>query len=126
MKEMKEMKEMKGIPVEFIENGIQAKLNEISDYRIIFYDELHTPTMAKTFELYTKDLSDDGYDLISKGITEFYPGECSNDYVNEVIKWYHSVESMLLDIRIELMHNFNIENPYTELRHRKESMKEGK
>lgn len=123
---MKEMKEIKGLPIEFMENGIQAKLDEIYYYRICFYDELNSDIMKDTFELYTNDLRDDGYSLISEGIEKFYPNDCDNAYMVKVSTWYASVEEMLLDLRIELMNKFNIDNPYIELRKRKETMKEGK
>lgn len=117
---MKEMKEMKGLPLEFMESGIQAKLDEIHDYRICFYDELHSEALEETFLLYSKDALEDGYALINEGIKEFYPNYCNNEYVEKVIKWYDSIDCMLLDLRIELMHRFNIKNPYVELRNRKE------
>lgn len=123
---MKEMKEIKTMPIEFMENGIQAKLNEIFDYRICFYDELNSDIMKDTFELYTKDMQDDGYTLIREGIEKFYPDECDYAYMEKVKTWYESVEELLLDLRIELMNVFNIANPYIELRNRKKTMKEGK
>lgn len=123
---MKEMKEIKGMPIEFMENGIQAKLDEIYDYRICFYDELNSDIMKDTFELYTKDLRDDGYELINEGIKKFYPKDCDNAYMEKVKTWYTSVEELLLDLNIELMNKFNINNPYIELHKRKETMKEGK
>lgn len=122
---MKEMKEIKAMPIEFMENGIQAKLDEIYDYRICFYDELNSDIMKDSFELYTKDLRDDGYKLIKEGIKKFYPNDCDNAYMEKVKTWYKSVEELLLDLRFELMKKFNIANPYIELRKRKDTMKEG-
>ena len=120
---MKEMKEIKGLPFEFVEYGIQAKLNEILDYRVCFWEELNSDHMKDTFEIYTKDMSNDGYSIISEGIEKFYPNDCNDTYVEKVTKWYNAVEEMLLDLRIELMHIFNINNPYIELRKRKEELK---
>ena len=121
---MKEMKEIKSLPIEFVERGIQTKLDEILDYRVCFYNELNSDLMKDNFELYSKDMSNDGYSLISEGIKKFYPNDCDVTYIEKVTKWYNAVEEMLLDLRIELMHKFNIENPYIELRKRKEELKE--
>lgn len=120
MKEMKEMKEMKGMPMEFMENGIQAKINEIYDYRMCFYDELNSEGMKDTFNYYSRDLMDDGFKLISIGIKKFYPGNCDVEYMNIVHKWYDNVDMMLLDLRITLMRKYNIDNPYTSVRNYKE------
>lgn len=117
---------MKEIPMQFMEDAIHAKINEIYDYRINFWDELKSDTMKDTFDLYTKDMENDGFDLINEGINKFYPNSCDDYYIKKVINWNNAVDSMLLDIRMELMHKFNIENPYLELRKRKETMKEGK
>lgn len=122
--EMEEMKEIKGLPIEFVESGIQTKLDEILDYRVCFYDELNSELMKYTFEIYSKDMSNDGYSLIKEGIEKFYPNDCDVTYIEKVTKWYNAVEEMLLDLRIELMNKFNIDNPYIELRNRKETMKE--
>lgn len=123
---MKEMKEIKGLPIEFMESGIEKKLQEIFEYRICFYNQLNSEEMKETFELYSKDLWNDGYKLINEGIAKFYPGHCNIDYMSRVHKWYDNVDLMLLDLRIELMHKFNIDNPYITLRKYKKSMKEGK
>lgn len=123
---MKEMKEIKSLPIEFVENGIQAKLDEIFYYRLCFYDELNSDLMKDTFEVYSKDMSEDGYRLIREGIEKFYPDDCDVTYIEKVTKWYKAVEDMLLDLNIELTKKFDIKNPYIELRKRKEEMKEGK
>ena len=119
------MKEMNGMPVEFIEGGIEKKLEEIHLYRMCFWDELHSDEMMKTFNIYTRDISDDGYTLINEGIKKFYPGHCDYEYMSQVHKWYDVVDEMLLDLRIELMQKHNIKNPYTTVRKYKENMKEG-
>lgn len=121
---MKEMKEIKCLPIEFVESGIQTKLDEILDYRVYFYEELNSELMKYTFEIYSKDMSHDGYSLIKEGIEKYYPNDCDVTYIEKVTKWYNAVEEMLLDLRFELMHKFNIDNPYIELRKRKEEMKE--
>lgn len=113
---MKEMKKMKGMPMDFIESGMYAKINEISNYRYCFWDILHNDVLKDTFNLYTRDLQDDGYNLLSEGIKEFYPNNCDNDYINKVNEWYYKVESCLCDLRIELMRNYNIKNPYITVR----------
>lgn len=123
---MKEMKEMKGLPIEFVENGIQTKLNELYYYRVCFYEELNSEFMKDTFELYTKDMRDDGYKLIAEGIANFYPNDCDVTYIEKVAQWDKAVQDMLLDLRIELTKKFDIKNPYMELRKRKEEMKEEK
>lgn len=120
------MKEMKALPFEFVENAIQSKLEDIYYYRICFYYELNSDIMKDTFEDYTKDMRDDGYQLINEGIKKFYPDDCDVSYIEKVTKWYAAVDEMLLDLRIELTKHFNIKNPYIELRTRKEEMKEGK
>lgn len=119
---MKEMKEIKGLPFEFVESAIQSKLDDILDYRIYFYDELNSKIMQYTFEVYSKDMSNDGYSLIEECIDKFYPNDCDVTYIEKVTKWYNAVEEMLLDLRIELTHKFNIDNPYIELRKRKKEM----
>lgn len=121
---IKKMKEIKGLPIEFVENGIEAKLNEIFYYRVCFYDELNSDLMKDTFELYSKDMSEDGYSLIREGIKKFYPNYCDVTHIEKVTKWYEAVEDMLVDLRINLTKYFNIKNPYIELRKRKEEMKE--
>lgn len=105
-------KNKKGIAMEFMENGIQAKLDEIFNYRLCFYDIIHNERLENTFNVYTSDLSDDGYNLMSKGINKFYPDNCDNEYINEVNEWYYKVEDCLCDLRIELMRNYNIKNPF--------------
>ena len=117
---MKEMKEMKGMPIEFMENGIQAKINEIYDYRLCFYDELNSEGMRETFNYYSKDLMNDGYKLINIGIKDFYPGHCDYEYMEIVHKWYDNVDMMLLDLRITLMQKYDIKNPFTRVRKYKE------
>ena len=114
------MKEMKEMPMQFMEDAINAKINEIYDYRINFWDELKSEKMKDTFELYTKDMENDGYDLIREGLEKFYPNSCNDVYVEKVINWSNAVDEMLLDLRIELQKTFNIKNAYIELRKRKE------
>lgn len=121
MKKMNGMPvEFNGMPVEFMESGIEKKLEEIYLYRMCFWNELHSDEMMKTFNIYTRDMADDGYDLIGDGIKKFYPGHCDCEYISQVHKWYDAVEEMLLDLRVELMQNHNIENPYTAVRTYKE------
>ena len=119
---MKEMKEKKGIPMQFIEDAVQAKINTIYDYRINFWDELKSDAMKDTFDLYTKDMENDGFELINEGVNKYYPNTCNDDYIEKVINWNNAVDAMLLDLRIELR-NFNIKNAYIELRNRKEGNK---
>lgn len=114
------MKEMKEIPMQFIEDAINAKINEIFDYRIHFWDELKSDAMKDTFDLYTKDMENDGFELINKGLKKFYPNSCDDDYIEKVINWYNAVNTMLLDLRIELQKTFDIKNAYIELRNRKD------
>ena len=114
------MKEMKEIPMQFMEDAINAKINEIYNYRIVFWDELKSEAMKNTFDLYTKDMENDGYELIREGLDKFYPNSCDDVYVEKVINWSSAVDNMLLDLRIELKKIFNIENAYIELRKRKE------
>lgn len=106
------------MPIEFIETGIQAKINEIYDYRI-YFNELNSERMKDTFKVYTRDMINDGYNLISEGVEKFYPDECNTAYIEKVTKWYNAVEEMLLDLRFELSEYFNINNPYIELSKRK-------
>ena len=114
------MKEMKEMPMQFMEDAISAKINEIYDYRINFWDELKSDAMKDTFDLYTKDMENDGFDLIREGLEKFFPNTCSDDYVENVINWSDAVDNMLLDLRIELQKTFNIKNAYIELLNRKE------
>ena len=114
------MKEMKEMPMQFMEDAINAKINEIYDYRINFWDELNSYAMKDTFELYTKDMENDGFDLIREGLDKFYPNSCNDVYVEKVINWSSAVDKMLLDLRIELQKTFNIKNACIELRKRKE------
>ena len=114
------MKEMKQIPMQFMEDAINAKINEIYDYRINFWEELNSNEMKDTFDLYTKDMENDGFDLIREGLEKFYPNSCNDVYVEKVINWSTAVDNMLLDLRIELQKVFNIKNAYIELRKRKE------
>lgn len=116
------MNKIKGLPIEFMENGILTKINEIHDYRMCFCDELNSEGMKDTFNYYTKDLMNDGYKLINIGIKEFYPGHCDYEYIELVHKWYDNVDIMLLDLRLNLMHKFDIENPYTSIRKYKEGV----
>lgn len=120
---MKEMKEMKGLPMEFMEEGIQAKIDEILNYRMCFYDAIHSERLEETFNLYTKDLSDDGYALMSEGIKNFYPDNCDTYYIEKVNAWCSKVEECLLDLRIELMRNYNVKNPFIEVIKYVESIK---
>ena len=110
---------MKQIPMQFMEDAINAKINEIYDYRINFWDELNSDEMKDTFDLYTKDMENDGFDLIREGLVKFYPNSCNDVYVEKVINWSNAVDNMLLDLRIELQKKFNIKNAYIELRNRK-------
>lgn len=114
------MKEMKQIPMQFMEDAINAKINEIYDYRINFWDELKSDAMKDSFDLYTKDMENDGFDLIREGLEKFYPNSCNDVYVEKVINWSTAVDNMLLDLRIELQKTFNIKNAYIEMRKRKE------
>lgn len=114
------IKEMKEIPMQFMEDAINAKINLIYDYRINFWDELKNDAMKDTFDLYTKDMENDGFDLIREGLEKFYPNSCNDVYVEKVINWSSAVDNMLLDLRIELQKTFNIKNAYIELRKRKE------
>ena len=114
------MKEMKEIPMKFMEDAINAKINEIYDYRINFWDELKSDSMKDTFDLYTKDMENDGFDLIREGLDKFYPNNCDDYYIEKVVNWSKAVDTMLLDLRIELQKVFNIKNAYIELRKRKE------
>lgn len=114
------MKEMKEIPMSFMENAIQSKINEIYDYRINFWDELKSDSMKDNFDLYTEDMKNDGFDLIKEGLEKFYPNSCNDVYVEKVINWNNAVDNMLLDLRIELQKKFNIKNAYIEMRKRKE------
>lgn len=114
------MKEMKEIPMQFMEDAINAKINEIYDYRINFWDELKSDSMKDTFDLYTKDMENDGFDLIREGLDKFFPNNCDNYYIEKVVNWSKAVDTMLLDLRIELQKVFNIKNAYIELRKRKE------
>lgn len=114
------MKEMKEIPMQFMEDAINAKINEIYDYRINFWDELKSDAMKDSFDLYTKDMENDGFDLIREGLEKFYPNSCNDVYVEKVINWSNAVDNMLLDLRIELQKTFNIKNAYIELRKRKD------
>lgn len=120
------MKEIKALPIEFVESGIQAKLNEIYCYRVCFCAELNSDQMKDTFAVYSKDITDDGYTLISEGIKKYYPNDCDVTYLEKVTKWYNAANEMLLDLRIDLTKYFNIKNPYTVIRKRREEMKEGK
>lgn len=119
------MKEMKGMPMEFMENGIQAKIDEIYNYRLCFYDELNSEGMRETFNYYSKDLMNDGYKLINIGIKDFYPGHCDYEYMEIVHKWYDNVDMMLLDLRITLMQKYDIKNPFTSVRKYKEGEQNG-
>lgn len=110
---------MKEIPMQFMEDAINAKINEIYDYRINFWDELKSDAMKDTFDLYTKDMENDGFYLIREGLEKFYPHACNDDYIEKVINWTNAVDNMLLDLRIELQKKFNIQNAYIELRNRK-------
>lgn len=110
---------MKKIPIQFLEDAIQAKINTIYDYRFNFWDELNSDTMKDTFELYTKDMVNSGFELITEGIQKFYPNNCDDYYIEKVINWNDAVDTMLLDLRIELQKKFNIKNAYTELTNRK-------
>lgn len=114
------MKEMKKLPMQFMEDAINAKINEIYDYRINFWDELKSDAMKDTFDLYTKDMENDGFDLIREGLEKFFPNSCEEFYIEKVVNWYEAVDAMLLDLRIELLKTFNIKNAYIELRNRKE------
>ena len=111
---------MKEIPMQFMEDAINAKINEIYDYRIVFWDELKSDAMKDTFDLYTKDMENDGFDLIREGIEKFYPNNCDDNYIENVVNWANAVDAMLLDLRIELQKLFNIKNAYIEMRKRKE------
>ena len=114
---------IKGLPMEFMEVGMQAKLDEIYYYRLCFYDAIHSERMEDSFNLYTKDLSDDGYALMSSGIKKFYPSNCDSDYINDVNEWCAKVDMCLFDLRCELMRNYNIKNPFIEVSKYAESMK---
>ena len=118
-------KEIKGLPMEFMEDGMQAKLDEIFNYRMCFYDAIHSERMEDTFNLYTKDLSDDGYALMSKGVNQFYPNNCDVDYIIEVNEWCAKVDACLMDLRIELMRDYNVKNPFMDVRKYVESMNRG-
>lgn len=111
---------MKQIPMQFMEDAINAKINEIYDYRINFWEELKSAAMKDTFDLYTKDMENDGFDLIREGIEKFYPNNCDDYYIEKVVNWSNAVDAMLLDLRIELQKTFDIQNAYIELRKRKE------
>lgn len=107
--------------MQFMEDAIQAKINEIYDYRINFWDELKSDSMKDTFELYTKDMVDDGFTLLKEGLQKFYPNKCDDDYIEKVINWDTAVNTMLLDLRIKLQKDFDIKNAYIELRNRKDN-----
>lgn len=111
---------MKEIPMQFMEDAINAKINEIYDYRINFWDELKSDSMKDSFDLYTKDMENDGFELIREGLDKFYPNNCDDYYIEKVVNWSNAVDEMLLDLRIELQKEFNIKNAYIELRKRKE------
>lgn len=117
---IKGMKEMKQIPMQFMEDAINGKINEIDDYRINFWPELKSDAMKDSFDLYTKDMENDGFDLIREGLEKFYPNNCDDYYIEKVVNWSKAVDEMLLDLRIELDNIFNIKNAYIELRKRKE------
>ena len=112
---------MKEIPMQLMEDAINAKINEIYDYRINFWDELKSDSMKDTFDLYTKDMENDGFDLIREGLNKFYPHACNDVYIVKVINWTSAVDNMLLDLRINLQKEFKIKNAYIELRKRKEN-----
>lgn len=106
--------------MQFMENAIQSKINEIYDYRINFWDELKSDAMKDSFDIYTRDMIDDGFRLIKEGIQKFYPNTCNDLYIEKVINWNNAVDTMLLDLRIDLQKAFDIKNAYIELRNRKE------